>query len=101
MGMPLDLLWPVMSGLLALYLAVDLLHQQKTARALPSGSLNPALAVLVVSLNMLVLVLQILNVIGWGPAHGFGPYLLGVTWLTISAGIMFYRLITAPIAPPL
>lgn len=100
MGMPLELLWPTMSGLLAIYLTADLLHQQKAARALPSGSLNPALAVLVVSLNTIVFVIQLLNVIGLRPSQGSGPYLLGVTWLTVSAGIMFYRLITAPIAPP-
>jgi len=96
-GLSPALLWPTASGMMAIFLVADLLNQQRAARTLPKGSLNPVLAILMVTGNVLVIVIQGLNVFGWGPTRGSGPYLFGVTWLTISAGMMFYRLITAPI----
>jgi hypothetical protein len=44
-----------------------------------------------------VAAVQLLNVLGWLVPKGPGPYLFGVTWYTIYAGFMSYRLMILPV----
>jgi hypothetical protein len=69
-------------------------------RAISTGVIREG-SVLVMVGNQLgftaALVAQVINVAGWGFSRESGPYLFGVSWLVVNAGVMFYRLVTLPV----
>jgi hypothetical protein len=91
-------LWPIASALLFSLMMFNTVRRRREGRRLPPGSLNRPLNYFILTTSLVVASIQLLNVLGWLVPQGPGPYLFGVTWYTVYAGIMFYRLVTAPIA---
>jgi hypothetical protein len=96
-GLAPDLLWSVHSAVLLIYMVSNLLRRSYQFRALPTQSLNPRVAGVLLVGGVITIIVQALNAARVGIPHGPGPYLFGVTWLVAYSGLMFYRLITAPI----
>ena len=97
LGLGPNLLWPAHSAALLIYLVLNLLRRWQQFRSLPAGSLSPGIARTMLCGGAITMMVQALNVVGLGIPQGAGPYLFGVSWLITYSGIMFYRLITAPI----
>jgi hypothetical protein len=89
-------LWSSLSALLLSHVVLRTLQQLQRIRLLPADSLNTQLLYFLLAMVAMVCAIQALNIVGWLVPQGPGPYLLGVTWYTIYAGLMFYRLATAP-----
>jgi hypothetical protein len=90
-------LWSVLSGLLALHLFRSLYIVSMILRDVPEVSLrSPELALS--SLGLLVaLLLQLGNLPTQTSYHGAAPYLAGVCWLVMTAGITFWNLVMRPV----
>jgi hypothetical protein len=92
-----NLLWPIHSAALLGYIVSVLLRGWRQVRSLPAQALSPRVAAVMLLGGVITIVVQALNVLEIGFTQGSGPYLFGVSWLITFAGVMFYRLITAPI----
>jgi hypothetical protein len=96
LGVPPGVLWPLQSALLLGYLVFDLHRRFRQFRSLPADSLSPRLAAALLAGGVSVMALQALNIADLVVSRGAGPYVAGVTWMVVYSGVMFYRLITAP-----
>lgn len=98
LGVRGPLLWRVSSGLLAASLLVGLTQMMLARTEGATRALNPALGSSIAAAHGLTLLVQVSNVVGAPPFPlGPGPYVFGVVWLTVYSGLMFYRLMMAPI----
>ncbi len=83
------LLWRISSGVFAVY-AISLLVRRYKAR-------NKGLRILLHSIpfwalfitGVAIVIIQLLNAAGAFTAHHLGWYLLGLTWLIVTAGYVF------------
>ena len=96
-GLHLSTVLRSLSLMLALLMLADIYIQLRAVRHLPPRSLNPVLATVFVVVGVAVVAALVSNAAGMGLASESGIYLAGVTWLVVSAGLMFFRLIMAPI----
>ena len=100
LGISARVLWPSLSGLLlTLMIGVTVLTARKIL-TMHFGSLSPMIAYFMFFSGGIVIIVQLLGITGWLVPRGPGPYVFGVTCLTIYSGIMFYRLLTAPVGDP-
>lgn len=90
-------LWPNLSAALLAYFVIDTIHSFLRSRRMPAGSLHRGFASITILFNCVSAGIQLLNVVDWLVPRGPGPYVFGVTWLTVYSGLTFYRLATAPI----
>ena len=97
LGVPPSFLWPFVSSLLLAYVVFESWRRSRQLARLPTDSLSGGLIGLVAAANFAVVAVQALNIVDWLVPRGPGPYLFGVTWLTVYSGLTFYRLVTAPI----
>jgi len=96
LGVSAAVLWPLQSALLLGYLVFDLQRRFRQFASLPTDSLSPRLAASMLAGALCVIALQALNIADLVVSRGAGPYVTGVTWMVVYSGVMFYRLITAP-----
>jgi len=96
LGVTAKSLWPFVSMLLLAYLIFDVLNKRRQMSRLPAASLNRGLVWMTAITSLVVMLVQVLNIAGWLIPRGLGPYVFGVTWLTVYSGLAFYRLVTAP-----
>jgi hypothetical protein len=84
--------WLICSGTLAAYIVSLAWRSAATRRKEPGLSeflAGPAFAILM-ALGLLVLLLQIAHAFGLGLQQNVWWYLVGLTWLLLSAAYMFY-----------
>jgi len=83
------LLWRTSSGVLAVY-AISILVRRYTARYKGYRILlNPISIWVLLATGIAIIVIQLLNAAGAFPTFHLGWYLLGLTWLIVTAGYVF------------
>ena len=97
LGLDAPNLWTIVSALFFIFVVFNTIRRIRQMSSLPAGTLNNPLLVFFLIMLLAVAAVQLLNVLGWLVPKGPGPYLFGVTWYTIYAGFMFYRLMILPI----
>ena len=89
--------WRLLSALMLLYLVFDVWRRGRLSRGL---SLNPTLTIIILTGILAATVIQVLNVADWLVRSGSGPYVFGVSWLTVNSGLMFYLLVSRSMDAP-
>ena len=97
LGIPDNLVISSASLLLALFFGTNLILGLRRFQALPAGSLSRPIVGVLSFGSLFFMAVAGLNAFFLLPSAGLGPYVASVTWLLISAGVMFYRLVTAPL----
>jgi hypothetical protein len=94
-----SVLWATSSGVLACFLILPSRQFQKFTRGGGLAELKmPWLAVIIIGGgHFLCLALQLANALAIGLSRNLGPYLVGVMWLTVNSGFLFYHLVTLPL----
>jgi hypothetical protein len=98
LGLDAPNLWSIVSTLFFVFVVSNTIRRVRQLSRLPAGALSDPLRVFFIIMLGVVATVQLLNVLGWIVPKGPGPYLFGVTWYTIYAGFMFYRLVILPIS---
>jgi len=90
-------LWTICSLALAIGTTAFALRIWRRSReVVASGGLSGAFSAAMGALTACVVVVLVLSAADVGPARGFGPYLLGVTWSLVFASLMFLRMAAFP-----
>ena len=97
LGIPDNIVISLASLLLGLCLGTNSILGWRRYRALPADSLSRSLAGVLSFVGVFFMLVAGLNAFSLLPSPGLGPYVAAVTWLLVAAGIMFYRLVTAPL----
>ena len=97
LGIPDNIVISSASLLLALCLGTNSILGRRRFRTLPADALSRTLASALSFGGFFFMLVAGLNAFSLLPSPGLGPYVAAVTWLLVAAGIMFYRLVTAPL----
>lgn len=90
LGLSERILWLIASGSLAGYGAFRLVHTMRNHKeTMMQMEVRPATRLVLALIAVAVIIIQVLNAIGFVLSQGQWWYALGVTWLMVTAGYTF------------